>query len=57
MRHCRHCHHVGDLLRKLQYAIPDEGAWGEKNNYEIFVKVWQAVRLMVVRVALLAGRS
>ena len=27
------------MIRKLQYAIPDEGAWGEKNNYEIFVKV------------------
>ena len=24
--------------RKMQWAIPDEGAWGEKNNYEIFVK-------------------
>ena len=22
----------------MQYAIPDQGAWGEKNNYEIFVK-------------------
>ena len=26
------------VQRKLQYAIPDQGAWGEKNNYEIFVK-------------------
>jgi len=26
------------VQRKLQYAIPDEGAWGESNNYEIFVK-------------------
>ena len=22
----------------MKWAIPDEGAWGEKNNYEIFVK-------------------
>jgi len=26
------------VQRKLQYAIPDQGAWGESNNYEIFVK-------------------
>ena len=27
------------VQRKLQWAIPDEGAWGEANNYELFVKV------------------
>ena len=27
------------MNRKLQWAIPDEGAWGEANNYELFVKV------------------
>jgi len=26
------------VQRKLQYAIPDQGAWGERNNYEIFVQ-------------------
>jgi len=26
------------VQRKLQYAIPDQGAWGEAFNYEIFVK-------------------
>ena len=26
------------VQRKLQYAIPDQGAWGETNNYDIFVK-------------------
>eukprot|EP00088_Acartia_fossae_P035033 TRINITY_DN3603_c0_g1_i12.p1 TRINITY_DN3603_c0_g1~~TRINITY_DN3603_c0_g1_i12.p1 ORF type:complete len:490 (-),score=161.34 TRINITY_DN3603_c0_g1_i12:26-1495(-) len=26
------------VQRKLQYAIPDQGAWGESFNYEIFVK-------------------
>jgi len=26
------------VQRKMKWAIPDEGAWGEKNNYEIFVK-------------------
>lgn len=26
------------VQRKLQYAIPDQGAWGEAHNYEIFVR-------------------
>jgi len=26
------------VQRKLQYAIPDQGAWGEAFNYEIFVQ-------------------
>jgi len=26
------------VQRKLQYAIPDQGAWGESNNYAIFVQ-------------------
>jgi len=26
------------VQRKLMYAIPDQGAWGESFNYEIFVK-------------------
>lgn len=26
------------VQRKLQYAIPDQGAWGETNNYDIFVR-------------------
>ena len=33
-----HFSFVGQVQRKLQYAIPDQGAWGEAFNYEIFVQ-------------------
>ena len=38
------------VQRKLQYAIPDQGAWGEKNNYEIFVKGSADVRSKNVKI-------
>ena len=36
------------VQRKLQWAIPDEGAWGEANNYELFVKVVVHIIMMMM---------
>jgi len=38
------------VQRKLQWAIPDEGAWGEANNYELFVKGGQDIISSVLKI-------